>query len=139
MPSRSVVPAGHDNCSGYVVNLSFFQCCHTSFFITFLRVDVTNVKCDTVDRALMLAVSHARRVQVWHVGKVNGTVAYSSVTAGTTEMACFDGDIIDLSFTPDATAIAVASLDGYVTIFDVSRPIFCFHYIINKKFKYFIN
>jgi WD40 repeat protein len=76
----------------------------------------------------MLAVSHDRRVQVWHVGQVKGTVAYSSVT-GTTEMTGFDGDIIDFLFTPDTTAIAVASLDGYVTIFDVSRPnFFTLHY-----------
>lgn len=35
-----------------------------------------------------------------------------------------DMDIVDAAFSPDGTALATASLDGYVKFFQVSNPTF---------------
>nr|CAH0110818.1 unnamed protein product [Daphnia galeata] len=68
----------------------------------------------------MLAASHDCRVEVWHLGYINGTVSNSSVTTGFTLITSFDHAVVDVAFSPDSTAIAVASLDGYVRFFSVN-------------------
>ena len=71
------------------------------------------------DPALMLAATHNCRVEIWHLGITNGTVSNSSVTTGYTQITSFDDAVVDVAFSPDSTAIAVASLDGYVRFFSV--------------------
>lgn len=75
---------------------------------------------DADDHALMLAAAHECRVEIWHLGLVNGVVTYPSVTTGATQITLFDDAVVDVAFSPDSTAIAVASLDGYVRFFLVS-------------------
>ncbi|KAK4023828.1 hypothetical protein OUZ56_009226 [Daphnia magna] len=75
---------------------------------------------DADDHALMLASSHECRVEIWHLGHINGTVTYPSVTTGATQITSFDDAVVDIAFSPDSTAIAVASLDGYVRFFLVN-------------------
>jgi len=72
---------------------------------------------DADDHALMLAASHDCRVEIWHLGHISGTVTYPSVTTGSTQITSFDDAVVDVAFSPDSTAIAVASLDGYVRFF----------------------
>ena len=81
-----------------------------------LEDDVRN---DGDDHALMFAVAHGRRVEIWHAGKVNGTVTNNNVTIGTSQIDEFDDAVVDLAFSPDSTAVALASLDGYVRFFMV--------------------
>lgn len=75
------------------------------------------IRNDSDDHALMLAAAHDCRVEIWHLGHVNGTVTYPSVTTGATQITLFDDNVVDIAFSPDSTAIAVASLDGYVRFF----------------------
>ncbi|XP_046460109.1 enhancer of mRNA-decapping protein 4-like isoform X4 [Daphnia pulex] len=75
---------------------------------------------DADDHALMLAAVHDCRVEIWHLGHINGTVTYPSVTTGSTQITSFDDAVVDVAFSPDSTAIAVASLDGYVRFFLVN-------------------
>ena len=65
----------------------------------------------------MLAASHDCRVEIWHLGHISGTVTYPTVTTGSTQITLFDDAVVDVAFSPDSTAIAVASLDGYVRFF----------------------
>lgn len=76
---------------------------------------------DADDHALMLAATHDCRVEIWHLGHISGTVTYPSVTTGATQITLFDDAVVDVAFSPDSTAIAVASLDGYVRFFLVSQ------------------
>ena len=75
---------------------------------------LSEIESDADDQALMLAASHGDFVQVWHLGHINGTVTYSGVTTGSTLISCFEDSVVDLAFSPDGTALAVASLDGFV-------------------------
>lgn len=86
---------------------------------------IDGVRNDADDHALMLASSHDCRVEIWHLGHVNGTVTYPSVTTGATQITSFDDVVVDVAFSPDSTAIAVASLDGYVRFFLVWGKIRC--------------
>lgn len=72
---------------------------------------------DADDHSLMLAAAHDCSVEIWHVGHVSGVVTYPSVTTGATQITLFDEAVVDMVFSPDSTAIAVASLDGYVRFF----------------------
>lgn len=82
--------------------------------IVLLGDDVRN---DAEDHALMFAVAHGRRVEIWHAGQVNGAVSYGNVTVGATQIEEFDDAVVDIAFSPDSTAVALASLDGYVRFF----------------------
>ena len=64
----------------------------------------------------MLASSHNCLVRIWHLGHIEGTVSYPNVTTGTCEIS-LDATVVDIAFLPDSTAIAVASLDGYVRFY----------------------
>ncbi|XP_057374740.1 enhancer of mRNA-decapping protein 4-like isoform X1 [Daphnia carinata] len=75
---------------------------------------------DADDHALLLASSHDCRVEIWHLGHINGTVTYPTVTTGATQITSFDDAVVDIAFSPDSTALAVASLDGYVRFFLVN-------------------
>jgi len=83
------------------------------------------IRNDSEDHALLLAASHDCRLEVWHLGHVNGTVSFQTVNSGTTEVTVFEEAVVDIAFSPDSTAFAVASLDGCVRFFLV---IFLFLY-----------
>lgn len=72
---------------------------------------------DSEDHALLLAASHDCRIEVWHLGHVNGIVSFQTVNTGAMEVSVFEEAVVDIAFSPDSTAIAVASLDGYVRFF----------------------
>lgn len=74
----------------------------------------------------MLAASHDCRVEIWHLGHISGTVTYPTVSTGSTQITLFDDAVVDVAFSPDSTAIAVASLDGYVRFFLVWKMFSCF-------------
>ena len=100
----------------------------------FLPIDEASdgLRNDADDHALMLAASHDCCVEVWHLGHINGTVTYPSVTTGSTQITSFEDAVVDVAFSPDSTAIAVASLDGYVRFFLVSKLVLFF--ILLRKF-----
>lgn len=95
------------------------SCTSSSFFHTDEAND--GWRNDADDHALMLAASHDCRVEIWHLGHISGTVSYASATTGVTQITSFDDAVVDIAFSPDSTAIAVASLDGYVRFFLVKR------------------
>ena len=66
------------------------------------------------------------------MGITNETVSNSSVTTGYTQITSFDDAVVDVAFSPDSTAIAVASLEGYVRFFLVSKLLLFF--ILLRKF-----
>ena len=68
----------------------------------------------------MLAVSHDDFVEIWHLGHVNGTVTYQTITAGASQITVLEEAVVDIAFSPDSTAVAIASLDGYVRFFLVN-------------------
>ena len=90
--------------------------CNTFLFIS---VDDTteDVRNDAEDHALLLATSHDDCVEIWHLGHVSGKVSYKSVATGATQITVFEEAVVDIAFSPDSTAVAVASLDGYVRFF----------------------
>lgn len=51
------------------------------------------------------------------MGHVNGVVTYKTITTGATQITVFEEAVVDIAFSPDSTAVAVASLDGYVRFF----------------------
>ena len=79
---------------------------------------------DAEDHALMFAVAHGPRIEIWHAGQVNGTVAFNNVAVGASEITEFDDAVVDIAFSPDSTAVAVASLDGYVRFFMVCLSVY---------------
>lgn len=83
----------------------------------------TDVRNDAEDHALMFSVAHGCRIEIWHVGQVNGSVAFSNVAVGASEISDFDDAVVDIAFSPDSTAVAVASLDGYVRFYMVKNPV----------------
>ena len=68
----------------------------------------------------MLACSHESIIEIWHLGIVNGGVSHQIVNSGTSQITDFLGPVVDISFSPDSTAVAAASLDGYVRFFLVN-------------------
>ncbi len=68
----------------------------------------------------MLACSHDTVIEIWHLGLVNGSISYQTVVSGTTLISDFQGPVVDISFSPDSTAVAAASLDGYIRFFLVN-------------------
>jgi WD40 repeat protein len=100
------------------------------FFLTDELSD--GLRNDADDHALMLAAVHDCRVEIWHLGHINGTVTYPSVTTGSTQITSFDDAVVDVAFSPDSTAIAVASLDGYVRFFLVcENNLYLNKYLLN--------
>ncbi|XP_017785329.1 PREDICTED: enhancer of mRNA-decapping protein 4 isoform X2 [Nicrophorus vespilloides] len=83
---------------------------------------------DTVDDpAKLLVLLNGSKAEVWDVSLVNakyGTGTYLEIAPneeydGYVEIDGHCMDIIDASFSPDGTALATASLDGYVKFFQV--------------------
>ena len=74
---------------------------------------------DSNDHALLLAASHNNKVEIWHLGLVNGLFTYQSATIGVMLIEHFEKAVVDIAFSPDSTAVAVASLDGTVCFFTV--------------------
>ena len=64
----------------------------------------------------MLASSHDCLVRIWHLGHIEGAVSYPNVMTGSCEIS-LDAAVVDIAFSPDSTAIAVASLDGYIRFY----------------------
>ena len=72
------------------------------------------------DHALLLAVSHEELVEVWHLGQVNGVLNYQSVSLGAMMITECEEPVVDMTFSPDSSVVAVASLDGFVRFFSVN-------------------
>ena len=92
---------------------------------------------DIDDHALLLAASHDCRVEVWHLGRIHGNVSYQAVNSGAMEVTAFEEAVVDIAFSPDSTAVAVASLDGYVRFFLVRQrflKVLCSRAVLRKKF-----
>ena len=86
-------------------------------FSTYVDDTAEDIRNDAEDHALLLGTSHDDVVEIWHLGHVNGNVTYRSITAGATQITVFEEAVVDIAFSPDSTAVAVASLDGYVRFF----------------------
>nr|CAD7426114.1 unnamed protein product [Timema monikensis] len=74
--------------------------------------------------AKLLVLIHGSRAELWNVGMVNrkhgvGPLHPDEVEEGFLEINEHEQDIVDASFSPDGTALATASLDGYVKFFQV--------------------
>lgn len=89
------------------------------FFISEIFLDdaTEDARNDAEDHALLLATSHDDFVEIWHLGHVNGVVTYKTITTGAMQITVFEEAVVDIAFSPDSTAVAVASLDGYVRFF----------------------
>ncbi|KAK9701745.1 WD40 region of Ge1, enhancer of mRNA-decapping protein [Popillia japonica] len=80
---------------------------------------------DTIDDpAKLLVLLNGSRAEVWDVSIVNAKYGNTPIQPreehnGFVEISGHSMDIIDASFSPDGTAIATASLDGYVKFFQV--------------------
>ncbi|GJQ69671.1 putative enhancer of mRNA-decapping protein, partial [Trypoxylus dichotomus] len=80
---------------------------------------------DTIDDpAKLLVLLNGNRAEVWDVSIVNAKYGNAPIQPreehnGFVEISGHTMDIIDASFSPDGTAIATASLDGYVKFFQV--------------------
>ena len=81
--------------------------------------EADDVDDDAADQALLLAASHDKDVEVWHLGRVTGAQTYASAAQGAMLVQQCDKPVVDVAFSPDSTAVAVASLDGYVRFFMV--------------------
>ncbi|KAK3914051.1 Enhancer of mRNA-decapping protein 4 [Frankliniella fusca] len=75
--------------------------------------------------ANMLVVTHGPRAEIWNVEMVvqkHGTdkeLHPEDVKEGLLSLNHHEVDIVDAAFSPDGTALATASLDGYVKFFQV--------------------
>ncbi|XP_026271713.1 enhancer of mRNA-decapping protein 4 isoform X1 [Frankliniella occidentalis] len=75
--------------------------------------------------ANMLVVTHGPRAEIWNVQMViqkHGTdkeLHPEDVKEGLLSLNHHEVDIVDAAFSPDGTALATASLDGYVKFFQV--------------------
>ncbi|XP_034237010.1 enhancer of mRNA-decapping protein 4 isoform X4 [Thrips palmi] len=75
--------------------------------------------------ANMLVVTHGPKAQIWNVEMVTkkyGTdkeLRPDDIKEGMLSLNHHELDIVDVAFSPDGTALATASLDGYVKFFQV--------------------